>query len=102
MKAESVSVVDLPVVVAHGMRDAKLGTRLDLVEHLKVLVSVVAGTTEVSAGELFALAAGAVLPLNEAADSPVEIQVNGKTIARGLLVAAGDQLGVRITDILPQ
>lgn len=102
MSVDMVSIIELPELTSAGNRkDVKVGTRIDLVEHLAVQVSIVAGSANVSAAELFALGCGDVLPLTESVDQPVEVLANGKSVARGVLVAAGDQLGVRITEIVP-
>jgi flagellar motor switch protein FliN/FliY len=102
MSVEMVSVIELPELVSVATRkDSRVGTRIDLVEHLAVQVTVLAGTAELPAAELFSLGCGDVLPLTESVDQPVELLANGKPIARGVLVAAGDQLGVRITEIVP-
>src|SRR5712675_980873 len=42
---------------------------------------------------------GARLALDDAADGPVELRLGDKVIARGHLVASGDRLGVRISEI---
>ena len=76
-----------------------MGVRLDLVEHVKVRVSVSLGETEIPISRLFALGGGDVLALDREADAPVDIRVNDRVIARGVLVAVGDQFGVRITEI---
>jgi flagellar motor switch protein FliN/FliY len=99
---ETVHVVELPQLSAETAQSgARVGTRLELVEHLKVGVTVVVGTAEVPASALFALGVGDVLPLAESVDQPVEVWAGDKVVARGVLVAAGDQLGVRITEIAP-
>jgi flagellar motor switch protein FliN len=80
-------------------RGPALGERLDLVEQVKVQLSVTLGEAEVTMGRLFALAAGDVVALDRQADAPVDVRLNGKLIARGTLVAVGDKFGIRITDI---
>src|SRR5688572_1095222 len=102
MSFDSVNVVELPALSASaGKRDTRVGTRLDLIEHLPIRLTVLAGTAEVSASRLFQMGPGDVVPLSESVDQPVDILANGKLIARGVLVAAGYQLGVRITEISP-
>jgi flagellar motor switch protein FliN/FliY len=41
-----------------------------------------------------------VIELARAVDDPVDVLLNGKLIARGQLVAAGDQFGVQVTEII--
>jgi flagellar motor switch protein FliN/FliY len=51
---------------------------------------------------LFSLTANDVIVLDRDADAPIDIRLNDKLIARGMLVAAGDKFGVRITEIQTQ
>jgi flagellar motor switch protein FliN len=64
-----------------------------------VRVTVSLGETEIPIAKLFSLASGDVVALDRDADAPVDIRVNDRLIARGVLVAVGDQFGVRITEI---
>jgi flagellar motor switch protein FliN/FliY len=100
MTSKVVNSIDLPILHAGGMSaQSRVGERLDLVEHVKVRVSVSLGETEIPISRLFALGGGDVLALDREADAPVDIRVNDRIIARGVLVAVGDQFGVRITEI---
>ena len=100
MTSKVVNSIDLPILHAGGMNgQARVGERLDLIEHVKVRVTVSLGETEIPISRLFALAGGDVLPLDREADAPVDVRVNDRLIARGVLVAVGDQFGVRITEI---
>jgi len=100
MSQTVVNRLDLPPLAAAAAPKApSLGERLDLVEEVKVQLAVTLGTAEVTMGRLFALAAGDVLALDRDADAPIDVRLNGKLVARGLLVAIGDKFGVRITEI---
>jgi flagellar motor switch protein FliN/FliY len=100
MTSKVVNTVDLPNLHAGGVNSqSRLGERLDLIEHVNVRVTVSLGETEIPISRLFALAGGDVLPLDREADAPVDIRVNERVVARGVLVAVGDQFGVRITEI---
>lgn len=79
---------------------ARLGERLDLIDDVSVRIEVVLGAAEIRIGELFSMAPGAVMTLDREVDAPVDLRVRGKLVARGVLVAAGDQFGVRITELL--
>jgi flagellar motor switch protein FliN/FliY len=76
-----------------------LGERLDLVEHIKVQLSVSLGSAEIDVGRLFSITAGEVLVLDRDVEAPVDVRLGDKLVARGELVAAGDRFGVRITEI---
>jgi len=96
----TVSAIELPILAETKDRGAALGERLDLVEHVKVKVTVTLGGAEISIGRLFSLASGEVLPLDRDVDAPVDVRVHGKLIARGHLVAVGDRFGVSVSEIL--
>jgi flagellar motor switch protein FliN/FliY len=100
MSSKVVNSIDLPILHPGANGGAsRVGERLDLIEHVQVRVTVALGETEIPISRLFALANGDVLALDREADAPVDIRVNDRLIARGVLVAVGDQFGVRITEI---
>ena len=100
MTSKLVNSIDLPILHAGGVNaQTRLGERLDLIEHVNVRVTVSLGETEIPISRLFSLASGDVLALDREADAPVDIRVNERLVARGVLVAVGDQFGVRITEI---
>lgn len=105
MKSTVVSRIELPTL-SEGERTrtaaSALGERLDLVEHVSVKLDVLAGQATMPIDKLFALSSGDVLPLNTPADAPVDVMLNGKVIARGELVAVGEQFGIRVTEISPE
>jgi flagellar motor switch protein FliN len=100
MNSKVVNSIELPILHSGGATGAtRVGERLDLIEHVKVRVTVSLGETEIPISRLFSLAGGDVLALDREADAPVDIRVNDRLVARGSLVAVGDQFGVRITEI---
>ena len=74
--------------------------KLELVQGIPLEVTVILGKTRMPLGELLALNRGGIIALNQAADNPVEIQINNKPVARGEIVLVDEQLGVRITEHL--
>src|SRR5436190_17584346 len=74
---------------------------LSLIQGVKVKLEVVVGQTELTVGELFDLKNHSVVKLDVATHAPVDVRLDGKTIARGHLVVVDDNLGVCIEDILP-
>jgi flagellar motor switch protein FliN len=100
MTSNIVNRIELPALL--GRQDegaAELGQRLELVGHIPVRLSVALGTAELTIDRLFSLSANDVLELDSEIDAPVDVRLNGKVIARGTLVAVGDNFGVRITQI---
>jgi flagellar motor switch protein FliN/FliY len=87
-----------PAAEASGRR--LLGENLELIRNLKVRLAVSVGQCELTVKELFDLREHAVLTLNKDTREPVEIALDGKVVARGVLVAVEDSFGVRVTEIL--
>ncbi len=57
------------------------------------------GEATVPLSELLELESGSVLTLDQGLEELVEVLAGGKVIARGEIVAVGDQLGVRILEV---
>jgi flagellar motor switch protein FliN/FliY len=100
MEAETVSRIELDELDDdEAASKGDLGERLDLVEHVKIVMSVSIGSAEISVAELFALGTGKVIALDKQVDAPVDLCVNGRVVGHGTLVAVGDQFGVRVAKI---
>ena len=76
------------------------GRNAALLKDVQVTLEFRLGEATISAQQLFSLHDGAVIELARAVDDPVDVLLNGKLIARGQLVAAGDQFGVQVTEII--
>jgi flagellar motor switch protein FliN len=72
---------------------------LDLLMDIELPIMVRMGQTEMQLGELLKLTPGSILELNRAADAPVELLVNNKTIAKGEVVVVDGNFAFRITEI---
>lgn len=72
---------------------------LELIMDIELQVVVRMGQTEMPLGELLKLTPGAIIELNRAADSPVDLLVNGKHIAKGEVVVVDGNFAFRITEI---
>jgi flagellar motor switch protein FliN/FliY len=101
MVSNVVNRIELPPLLesAGGERSSVVGERLDLVGHVKVKLTVSLGMAELTIDKLFSLAANDVVALDRDLEAPVDVRLNDKVIARGMLVAVGDNFGVRITEI---
>jgi len=62
-------------------------------------VSIRFGETEMLLEDAVKLGVGSVIELNSAIDQPVDLIVNGKSVARGEVVTVDGFYGVRITEI---
>jgi len=80
--------------------DALVRRDLSMLGHVNVKLEVALGNAEVAVDELFALAKGDSLTLDSLLDEPVKIQLDGKVIALGHLMAVGDNFGIKIVEIL--
>ncbi|HXS20566.1 MAG TPA: FliM/FliN family flagellar motor switch protein [Steroidobacteraceae bacterium] len=99
---EEVHLLKLTELKAGDISGKRLiGENLDLIRNLKVRLSVVVGRCEITVKELFDLRENTVLTLDRDTREPVEITLDGKVVARGVLVAVEDSFGVRITEINP-
>jgi flagellar motor switch protein FliN/FliY len=95
---ETIELSELPVA---GKEEGEPIVRRDLavLDHVSVKLEVVLGQATLTVKELFALAHGDTLALDTELDAPVWLQLDGKTIGRGHLVAVGDRFGLRITEV---
>jgi flagellar motor switch protein FliN/FliY len=74
-----------------------LDSALPFLGSVKVRVSVRVGGAQTTVAELLDLKQGAVLALDRLVDEPLDVLVDEHVVARGMLVAVGDNFGVRIT-----
>ncbi len=80
---------------------ARVGTTsLSALSGLSLPVKVRIGSASISVGELLELAPGAVLTLDQRVDDDVEVLIGDRVVARGELVSVGEEMGVRITEIV--
>ena len=63
-------------------------------------LTVEVGRTRMTLGQALALGPGSVITLDRLADQPVDLLVNGKSVARGEVVVIDDVFGLRVTQIV--
>ncbi len=73
---------------------------VDLLSDVDVTVTVELGKVRMRVRDLLSLREGSVVQLDAVAGGPVDVLVNGTLVARGEVVVVGDELGVRVTDII--
>lgn len=73
--------------------------RSQLVDHVEVVCEAILGSGHITIGRLNALTKGDVIALDRSPADPVDIRVNGKTIARGEIVTVDDRFAIRLTEI---
>lgn len=93
--------LELSPVTEKKLSDSKalLSRDFSLVGHVMVDVEVRIGTANISLNDFFSTKVGSVIKLNESVSEPVTLFVNGKPIGRGVLVAVGENFGVRVTEL---
>ncbi len=74
-------------------------TNIDLLKDVEMGLSVELGRREMPLGKILQLVKGSVIELERMAGEPVDILVNGHTIATGDVVVIDDYFGVRITQL---
>lgn len=94
---ESIEFSELPIAEQDG--DPIVRRDLALLDHVSVKLEVVLGQATLTVKHLFALAQGDTLALDTELDAPVQLQLDGKIVGRGHLVAVGDRFGIRVTEI---
>jgi flagellar motor switch protein FliN/FliY len=80
--------------------EATSAANLELLLDLRVQLTVELGSCQMAMRDVLQLASGSVVQLDKAADSPVDLLVNGKRFARGEVVVVDDRFGIRITEII--
>ncbi|MGC1548553.1 MAG: FliM/FliN family flagellar motor switch protein [Rhodanobacter sp.] len=80
--------------------DPLIKRNMALLGHVNVRLDVVLGGAQISVEKLFSLSKGESIALDTDLDSPVTLQLDGKPIARGQLMAVGDCFGLKVTEIL--
>jgi flagellar motor switch protein FliN len=73
---------------------------IDLILDVPLEISVVLGRTRKCVKDVLNLSTGSLLELDKLAEEPVEVLVNGKTVALAEVVVVGENFGVRITSIV--
>jgi flagellar motor switch protein FliN/FliY len=71
----------------------------ELIDAVEVSLDGFLGSARMTVGELSALEKGGVITLDATLNTAVELRLNGVAVARGELVAVGDNFAVRLTEI---
>ncbi len=79
---------------------AEMPANLNLVLDVPVSLTIELGECQLPMKEVLQLNIGSVVQLDKPADAPVELNVNGKLIARGAVVVVEDRFGVKITEVI--
>jgi flagellar motor switch protein FliN len=100
------SADEAPSLEPISAEDFQTGPRnqnLDSVLRIPVTVQVVLGSALMPVSSLLKVGRGAVITLDRRVGEPVDVVVNGRTIARGELVVVEDEnsrFGISLTEIV--
>ena len=89
---------DAPQADPNWPRDVE--ARLNRLQKASMDIKVVLGRTRLSLAELNALEDGSVVETNTLSGMPIDILVNNTLFARGEIVVVGDNMAVRVTDLV--
>jgi len=78
---------------------ALVGPGMGVLQGVKVKLRAVAGEATLTVQELMALREDAILKLDRPVDQPIDVLLDSQVVARGRLVAVGDEFGVLVTEI---
>lgn len=85
--------------VSGGPPSASHQSSLGFILDVPLEVQVVLGTTRLTVRQILELGPGAVVELDKAYADPVDVYLNGRLVAHGEVVVAGENFGVKITEI---
>lgn len=74
---------------------------LQLVRDVQLDLKIELGRTHMHLEEVRKLSNGTVVTLDELTGDPVDVYVNGRLIARGEMLVLNENVGVRVTELVP-
>lgn len=96
----TVQTIDLPPLSPLPQGQAlDASPRLAALGGVQTTLTVVAGHAQSTVGEILELKDGMLLPLDRPLNAPFDICLGSTVIARGQLVAVGEQFGIRVTEV---
>ncbi|MDD4802263.1 MAG: flagellar motor switch phosphatase FliY [Syntrophomonas sp.] len=99
-KGEQFAVQPVQFAPLQETVDVNLPQNIGLIMDVPLDVTVELGKTRKTIKEVLELTAGSIIQLDKMAGEPVDLQVNGKLIAKGEVVVIDESYGIRITTIL--
>lgn len=93
-------VIELPEMKPHPVPgNLVVDGNLAVIQSVKVRLRASAGEVTMTVGDLMALREDSIVALDRALDEPLDLMLDGHVVARGQLVAVGDEFGIRITEV---
>jgi flagellar motor switch protein FliN/FliY len=100
MTEQEVKPVKLETLTTPSVPAGGVGSDLDLIMDIPVVLSMELGNTEIAIRNLMQLTQGSVVELDRFAGEPLDVLVNGTLIAHGEVVVVNDKYGIRLTDVV--
>jgi len=72
----------------------------EMLMNVSLAISAELGRTSLRVRDVLKLGTGSIVALDRPAGTPIDLLVNGKSVARGEIVAVEERFGVRITEII--
>jgi flagellar motor switch protein FliN/FliY len=72
---------------------------IDVLLDVGIKVAVELGSCQLPMRDVLHLAPGSVVQLDQAADAPVDLYVNGKKFARGEVIVIEGRVGIKVTEV---
>ena len=100
-EAESGNAGQPSGAVEAGAENSRVSSadKLNMLQSIEVQLAVEVGRAKMTIKDLLLLNEGSVIELDRMAGDPLEIIVNGASIAKGEIVMVGDKFGIRFVDI---
>jgi len=98
MSVSKVELNDLGQELLSG--ESILAGNSEVIRDLKVKLKVSLGESEIKVDELMALKEGSVVKIDKEANTSLDVYINDKVVARGLMVVVDDNFGLQITEIV--
>ena len=102
-QSEISSLEKLAEIAARTAEEAGKLANVGAILRIPVTVQVVLGSATIPVASLMKLGRGAVVPLDHRVGEPVDVMVNGRTVARGEVVVVEEdnsRFGVSLTEIV--
>jgi flagellar motor switch protein FliN/FliY len=100
MNEQEAKPVQLETLSNPQVSTGEVGSDLDLIMDIPVVLSMELGNTEIAIRNLMQLTQGSVVELDRFAGEPLDVLVNGTLIAHGEVVVVNDKYGIRLTDVV--
>jgi flagellar motor switch protein FliN/FliY len=84
---------------SEGIGDSLVNRDYTLLNNVKVELVVQVGTATMTVDELFSIKKGKVLKLNESLDTPINLLLDDKVIAKGKLTVCDDNFAIEVMEV---